>query len=451
MLSEINKDFFKKLALLALPVSLQFLLHSSRYITDVIMIGNVGESELAAVGISTSIQLVANSVIFGLSGGVGILTAQYFGAKDQAGIRRNAALGVLAGGILMIPVGLIFYMFPEMVVRVGTDQPEIIPLGAVYLKITALLPLMVSFIVCVGAAFNSIGKPHLNLVFTAVSVLLNAFFNWILIFGHLGAPAMGLGGAAIATNLSMVFQIVAILIYMLFADTPVQITLKSIKDALKREHSKKFLDVSIPLTVGGVVWHVGSFAYQSIYGHMGATELVAITIITPLRTVAFAFFWGIASAAGVMMGHHLGANEFTMAWKRSRALIVIGITISIIASSGIWLLREPIFLMFGDLDKTTLAMVMKVLIVLLLTIPILAANVIGIVGILQSGADNRFILIMDMVCQWGAGIPLSWLAAFYFKASLDIVFLAAFSEEIVKVFIWIPRYIGKKWVRNIIT
>jgi putative MATE family efflux protein len=352
--------------------------------------------------------------------------------------------------IIMVPLAALMFFFPGSLVAIGTNHPDLIDLGSRYLRITAVLPVGIALVAGVGAGLNAMGRPHLNFAFTAVAVLSNIFLNWVLIFGNLGAPAMGIEGAALSTLVSVIIEVVFILVYLQLSGHILRVSPARIHRALARDAVKQFLRISLPLTIGGLVWHLGTFVYQAIYGHLGASELAVISMVQPVRTIMFAFFWGISSATGVIMGHHLGAGEFQHAWYRSLVLIGLGVTAAIAAVIVVWLGESSIFAAFSQMSPETIASARSVMFAVLLTTPILAANVVGIVGVLQSGADTRFVLVMDVFCQWAVGIPLCYLAAFHLELSLDFVFLAAFCEEIVKLFIWIPRFSSRIWIRRLV-
>jgi Na+-driven multidrug efflux pump len=222
------------------------------------------------------------------------------------------------------------------------------------------------------------------------------------------------------------------------------------KDAGK-EDLKRFLKISIPIIIGGVVWSIGAFIYRIVYGHMDSHELAVMTMLEPVNTICFSFFWGVSSAAGVIVGHNLGAGNSRQAYAQSFVLTAIGFFVSVMAAAGIWMFKEPVLGLFGALEAETLALAEDVLVVVLGTVWIRAINVVSIVGVLQSGGDNRFVLAMDVFCQWVVGIPLAFLAAFYFDFSLKWVYLAATGEEIVKLFIAIPRMYSRAWMRNLVS
>ncbi|MCK9521746.1 MAG: MATE family efflux transporter [Proteobacteria bacterium] len=450
MRAYLDRSFFQKLFRLAIPVSLQYLLHSSRYIADMFMLGQIGENPLAAVGLCTNLHMLFNSVVWGLAAGVGILGAQFFGAKQTKRLAQTVNIGVAASALLMLPLCLLLFVWPEGVMRIGTDQGEIIALGARYLRITALLPLGMTIVASVGAGLNAMGRPHVNFIFTTVAVFSNIFLNWVLIFGNLGAPALGVDGAALATLLSMLIEVAFIFAYLAVAKTAIRVTPLRVWRALDSQAVRHFLRISVPLTIGGVAWHVGAFVYQAIYGHMGTLELASVSMVQPMRTIMFAFFWGISTATGVIMGHHLGAGEFQHAWYRSQVLVAFGVGASLIAVLLVWLGEPLIFSLYGQMTAETLEAARLVLWAMLLTTPILAANVVGVVGILQSGADTRFVLFMDVSCQWLVGIPFCYLAAFSWHWPIAWVYLAAFGEEFVKLFIWAWRFRSRAWIRRLV-
>lgn len=451
MFSFVDRSFFRKLVSLAVPVTLQSLLYSSRGFVDMMMLGQLGEAPLAAVGLVTSVMFVALHVVTGLSSGVGILGAQYFGADNPRGVQRSVALGIVTALSVGVPLCLLMLALPEAFVRIVTDRSELFPLGVDYLRWVAFQLVAASIAIPFEAGLASIGRPGMNLVFNALGVAVNLGLNWVLIFGNLGAPALGLTGAGIATFVSVTVETAAIAAFLYGTRHSVAVRGEVLREALVPTEIRRFLALSVPLAIGGVLWSIGMLLYNVAYGHMGTVELAVMSIIAPITSLCFAAYWGVSSAAGIMIGHHLGAGQRREARVRSWVLTALGTVTAVLVAAAIWWSRASIFALYDGLAASTLALAEGVLAVALATIWVRAINVVVIVGVLQSGGDNRFVLRMDMFCQWCVGIPLTYLTAFYWHLSLPWVFAAATGEEMIKLFICVPRLHGGKWMRNLVS
>jgi Na+-driven multidrug efflux pump len=207
-------DFLKRLILIAIPIALQNIMFSSRGLVDVLMLGQLGEAEIAAVGVASRATFVTTIMLVGVTTGGALLTAQYWGAQNKEGVRQSTALTWMVSMAMATIAVALFLFMPHQIMSLATDSQEVIDLGADYLLITALTMYVVSCGSSMAVGLRSIHQPGVSTFFSGIGIVANVFFNWVLIFGHLGAPAMGIKGAAWATLISGVIEIVFLYGYL---------------------------------------------------------------------------------------------------------------------------------------------------------------------------------------------------------------------------------------------
>ncbi len=444
-------DFYKRLAIIAIPSTLQFLLTSSRQLVDTFMIGQLGEVPVAAVGAAARPFFVVIMVLWGASHGTGMLASQYWGKKDIIGVRKSVVQAVLLSLMVVLPAYIIFRFFPEYVIRLVTSDPEIILQGKTYLSIVSSNMLALSVTFPVYAGLRSINQAYTCTVISTFGVVFNIVANYLLIFGYFGFPQLGLQGAAIGTMLSAILESAIAVCYIYFTDHTLAVKAKALREALRADQFKKFFDITFPVIVNGLVWSAGTYIYFIIYGHMGKQELAVMTMFTPLESFCIAFFGGVSTGAAVMLGHHLGRKDFGIAWKESWLFVIIGFLVSLVLSAVLMLLRDSLLGLFdGSMTAQTLALARDAYPILLIGLMSKAINIVVINGVLRSGADTKFILKLDMGCQWLVGIPLGLLGAFVWNLPLKGVFALVCGEEVVKIFICTARMYSRVWIRNLV-
>lgn len=444
-------DFYKRLAIIAVPSTLQFLLTSSRQLVDTFMVGQLGEVPVAAVGAAARPFFVVIMVLWGASHGTGMLASQYWGKRDIIGVRKSVIQAVLLSLAVVLPAYIVFRFFPEYVIRLVSSDPEVILQGKTYLSIVSsnMLALAVTFPVYAG--LRSINQAYTCTVISTFGVLFNIGANYLLIFGHFGFPALGLQGAAIGTMISALLETAIALCFIYLTGHTLAAKARALREALRADQFKRFFAITFPVIVNGLVWSAGTYIYFVIYGHMGKQELAVMTMFTPLESFCIAFFGGVNTGAAVMLGHHLGRRDFEIAWKESWIFVIIGFLLSLVLSAVLILLRDNLLGLFEQsMSSLTLAIAGDAYPILLLSLISKAINIVVINGVLRSGADTKFILKLDMCCQWLVGIPLGLLGAFVWNLPLKWVFALVCCEEFVKIFICTARMYSRAWIRNLV-
>ncbi|MDR9825550.1 MATE family efflux transporter [Vibrio sp. FNV 38] len=450
VLRHLDRDFLRKLIAIALPITLQNIMFSSRSLVDVMMLGQLGEYEIAAVGIAARATFVSTIMLVGVTTGGALLTAQYWGGGNREGVRQSTALTWLVSMLFAAITVVIFLLFPHNIMGVTTDSQTVIDLGAQYLTITSVTMFVVACGASMAVGLRAVHRPGLSTLFSGVGIIANIFLNWVLIFGHLGFPQLGIVGAAIATVISGVIEIACLYGYLYGKKHLLAFGRADISAVLNKEKIHKFLSLSLPTTFNFLIWSGGLFAYQAIMGQTGVQGLAALAVMTPIESMSLAMMIGLSTSGAVLVGNQLGAKRFEEVYYQAIGITFINIAVSIVVAISVYLLRDPILNAFSALSPETRALSDKFMLILCIGIFLRSVPMMAINGVLRAGGDVKFCLYQDIVAQWMIGIPCAALAAALLGWPPEWVYLLFLLEELVKWIGSIPRIKTRKWIRNLL-
>lgn len=445
-----SADLFKAILTVAIPVTLQTILFSSKGLIDLVMIGQLTEENIAAMGVASRALFVATILLAGVTAGGAMLTAQYFGANDLKGVTRSTALTwVISSIAALLPLGM-FHFYGDTIIGLSTNSEPIIALGQQYLKISGWSLFAVAFSASIAAGFRSMHQAALGTWFSGLGIMLNVVFNWILIFGHLGFPSLGLKGAAIATVLSSLLEVTAIYLFLHVKNHQLGFGRTELKQALQLKHIRPFLSLSIPTTANFLAWAGGLFTYTAIMGQTGELGLVALSVITPIEAFSLSFLTGVANASAVVVGNQLGANRPHLAYAQAKGFSVIAIGVTLCVSIALWFLQSTILDQFTALSEDARQMAEQFYLILCFGILLRSLPTLMVVGVLRAGGDVKFCLYQDLGTQWLFGIPLAAIGALAFGFSPPIVFAMFFLETLFKWGACLYRFRSQKWMNHLI-
>lgn len=434
--------------MIGLPVSIQNLINTVVNMVDTFMIGSLGDDYVSAVGLANKVFFVLNLLIFGIGSGCSVLLSQYYGKRDDKNLNRTfgfmMALSLIGSFIFFI----LAVSIPGALMRIFTESEALITIGSSYLRIVSVSYVFTAFSMAVGAMLRSINKTRAPMIFTIISVFINVFFNFIFIFGKMGAPVMNADGAAIGTIIARFVEFMCILFYLIFAKRDVKLEIKEIVH-INKETIKKNLKFALPVIVNEVGWGLGTTMYSVIYGHMGDEVVASMTIATALEDLVYALLFGVSTACAVIVGNQLGSNDLEKAEKSAVKLLICGIVLSAVLAGILVLVVNPYIMLYKTTDVVA-SNIRKVCIAYAIMMPARTFNLIMIVGILRSGGDTLFCMIMELTCLWGIGVSLGAIGAFLLNLDVLWVFVLCETEQLVKVVIGFIRYRQKKWVKNIV-
>lgn len=436
---------------LAWPISLQSILVTMLGMSDIMMVGHLGDTAVASVGLGNRIQFVVLIILSGLATGVGVLSAQYFGAAKSSRINPVIIKTLAIGIAVLLPVILLTFAFGDLVVGLGTTDPVIINTGEAYLWVTMPSLVFVILIMVFENALRGLGQVKFSMGLGMIAIVSNIVLNYWLINGGLGIDALGVAGAAWATFIARGLH--AFLIVFWLAKRNHVVFPRSLFDTAFFDKSQwvSLIKLVWPLMVGVGVWSLGTFVYQLIYGRMGTQELAVMSLMAPMEGVLISFFLGFASACSIMVGQRLGQDAFSSAWSVARGFVISAPIVTFFLGLLMLSLQSIVFMPYSNLDQDTLAVAQNIFMLITFGTCIKVFNMTASMGILRAGGDNKHCLFIDFSGMWVIGIPLTFAAAFYFDLPIYWVVLVTYSEEVVKSVLFVYRLKAKHWLRNLAT
>lgn len=443
-----DKSFLKKIISIAIPIAFQNLLNTTLNLVDTMMIGSLGQSTIAAVGLANKVFFVFSLLLFGIVSGSSILTAQYYGKKDIKSIRKVLGISLLlglAGSLLFVLAGL---FIPKMVMRVFTPSENTIILGAKYLRIVALSYPLTAVTNCYISILRATNKVKAPVFISMASIMVNIVLNYTFIYGNFGFKAMGVEGAAIATVIARLVECSLILLVVYKLKGPAAAKISELLD-FSKDFIKKFFITVLPVIANEFMWGLGVTMYALVYGRMGDSAVASITITQNVEQICVVIFQGLSSATAVILGNELGANKLKKAETHSKYIFFIQIILTIFMAIVCMLIRKPLITLFS-VDGEVANNITKCLNVFIFYLPFRMFNLINIVGVLRSGGDTKAALILDITGVWLVGIPMAFLGGIIFKLPIYYVYGMITFEEFYKFVFGFKRYKKKKWVKNIV-
>lgn len=442
-----HEHFFEAVCALAIPVALQSMLQSSFSMVDQIMIGQLGEINVAGVGLAGKFSSIYSVVISAIGAVAGIMIAQYLGQKNRSEVRRsfftNLLLGAGIAGMFMV----ICTLFPNQIMGAYTRDVQTRQAAAEYLMLISGTFVPMAGATLLSTLFRCLEKPRLPLYASILSALLNTGLNYIMIFGKLGISPMGVRGAAFATVISQCANFLLMLLML----SPNGFLLKSNEGeptATLRMNWGQYWSMLLPLLVCEVVWSLGENVYAAIYGHMSTDASAAMTLTNPIQGLVIGALCGLSQAASVIIGKHLGSGENEEAYWSAKKLMLYG-AIGSVLLSVIVMIASKAYVGIYQVDNAVKTMTMQILFAYAIVVPFKVLNMILGGGIIRSGGRTKYVMFIDMVGTWCFGVPLGLLSAFVWKLSIPYVYFLLSLEECIRFGISLIVFRRRKWMNQL--
>lgn len=446
--------FYKRLFFLALPLILQNLITTSLGFVDTFMVGLLGNNELSAVTAANTPVFLVQVIIFGLISGLTVLVSQYWGRGDTDAINRCMGVAMYAGVGIAAPVALVLFLFPNFVMSLVTNNALLIELGVPYLQIVGISYVFNAVSSVYVGMQRSTENPAMGMIVFAASMLLNTFLNYILIFGKFGAPAMGVTGAAIATLTSRVVEFLLVLGYALFSHrVPLQL---SALFRPGRAMLRSFLKYSTPVIVNETLWGLGTTVMTAIMGHMviSAEMLAAYAIMGNIDKFSTVACFGVAGATAVIVGKRIGEGaDKEEVYSLGSCLLIVSFFVGLAVALALAVLLPTVFIPYlyplFHLEGLALRIAVTMCVVFICMLPMKAFDITNITGLLRAGGDAKMGSVIDLTCQWGVAVPLTFLTALVLGAPVTVVCLAIQSENVCKMPWGVHRLRSRKWINDV--
>ena len=440
--SSFNKDILR----LAVPIVLQNIVTTAVNSADVIMLGFVGQDALSAGSLANQVMFILNLVYTGISSGVIMLAAQYWGKKDTKTIEHIMGIGMQLSIFISSMFFIMAFFFPHILMRIFTNDINLITEGIPYLRMVSFSYLFMSFSQVYLCAMRSIERVHFSTVTNAVALILNIIFNAVFIFGLFGAPKLGILGVALATVIARAVEF-TICVIDNFIPKAIHFHIKNVLEVNKILFFD-FMKYSLPAFGNEIVWGVAFSMYSVIMGHLDSDIVAANAVVVVARNLGTVACFGIADAGAIILGKSIGSGNTDTIKSDSSHFVKITSMSAVVGGIVIFLLR-PVFFTMADLTPTAQSYLSIMLFINMYYIVGQAFNTAMICGVFRSGGDSKWGFFCDIIDMWCYSVPLGFISAFVLKLPPMWVYFLICTDEFVKIPFVYKHYKSYKWLKNI--
>ena len=443
-----DREFIHSMLALAIPVAFQQLITASLNMIDVLMVGQLGETSVAALGLANQIFFLLILFLFGVTSGMSIFTAQYWGKGDVENIRK--VLGICLA--LAISVAAAFSLaatgIPHLLMRFYTEDQEVIRLGSDYLRIVGLSYILMAISVSYIAVLRSIRMVTITVLVSVLALGLKTILAYVLIFGVGVFPKLGVRGAAIGTATGWAFQCILVIILVYALKTPLAANPLSFF-RFNRPFALNVLRTSLPAAINEVLWSVGITSYNAVYARIGTDAIAAININATMEELVFVVFIGLGNACSVMVGNKIGAGGKDTAFEYGRRFSILGVIVALLSGLIVFSLREPVIGLY-EISDSAANNLRGLMFVFAVSAWLRMLNFILFIGAMRAGGDTRYAMFTELFSVWLIGVPAALIGGFLLHLPVYGVYALVLLEEAVKAIIVIRRFLSRRWIHDLV-
>lgn len=432
---------------IAIPIALQNLITYATGMMDTVMLGQLGEVELSGASFANQFGMIYMVLTFGIASGTNVLLSQYWGKGDVKSIRSILSIMYRVTIVLSLIFTAVAHLFPEFILSLFSNDPLVIAAGSRYLALVCFSYLLNGMTNAMLMSLRSVGTVGISIVVYITSFFANTSLNYILIFGKLGFPALGMEGAAIATIIARGIEMTISVIYLLRFEKKIRYTLRDVVD-YDRSFLRDFAVNVTPVMLNELIWSLGNSTVLAIMGRMGRDLVSANTIANITAQFTQVFIIGISNATSVVIGNTIGMGDKERTRALANAILVVSAGFGLIAAGLMLLLRGPVIGLY-NIPEATKILTNQIMAVFALTTFFRSMEFVGLIGILRGGGDNRFVLFCDVFFLWAVAIPLGAFAGLWLRLPAPLVCFILQCDILLKLLFSLPRIWGGKWVRDV--
>ena len=440
-----EKSFYKLILSIAVPVVLQNMITIGVNIMDTLMLGNYGEVQLSASSLANEFINIYHIMCMGMSMGAAVLTAQYYGAGNNPSLKKIVTIVLRMGLVIAAAFTVVTLLFPEELMRLYTPDEAVIEKGVLYFRISAVTYVLLGVSLILTNILRTVHQVRFPLVLSIVTFFVNVFFNWVFIYGRLGAPEMQIEGAALGTVIARQVECSSLVTYFFVFDKRIGYR---IKDLFMKcgDHVRVYITYAIPVMVSDTLLALGNSAVSIIMGHIGASFVAANSIISQTVRLSTVFNQGLSSASSVITGNTLGKGERDKAYHQGVTFLCLSILIGL-AAAVIILLISPLLVESFNITQETKDIAYQLMASVSVMMVFQTVQSVLTKGVLRGGGDTRFLMLADILFLWLASIPLGYLCGLVWHLSPFWIYAALKIDWVIKSVWCIFRLRSKKWIR----
>lgn len=448
-LLEKDKNFYKKVAAIAIPIALQGLITNGVNMMDTIMVGKLGETSLSAVSLANQFITIFHIFCMGIGMGASVLVARYYGMKDNGSLKKTVNIMLR----LCLFMSLIFCIatlaIPRLIMQIYTSDESIITLGVEYLKYSVITYFLLGLSLTTTIVLRNVGQVRLPLYTSIASFFINIGANYVFIFGveSLGMKPMGVAGAALGTLVARIFEFSVICGYLFFKDNEICFKIRDIFTPVGNIW-KEYIRISIPVLISDGILALGNNSVAMVIGRLGESFVAANAVTAVAQQLSSVMIQGFSQAGAIITGYTLGEGNREKAQRQGYSFLLIGGIFGIIGAIIILLISAPLISAY-DLSPETRALAKQLMLSICIIIVFQATNSIMTKGVLRGGGDTKVLMIADNIFLWVASIPLGYIAGLVLHMPAFWIYFALKIDQVLKAFWCVIRLRSGKWIKKI--
>ena len=442
-----DRSFYATILKIAIPVSLQQLITVGINLMDTIMLSSMGDAQLSASSQASQFINLFQIFCMGIGMGASVLTARFWGMQDKNSLRKAITIMVRIVLAFATAFFLATLFFPEMIMRIYTTNSVTMAYGVSYLQ--WILPTYY----CMGLSLTctiilrSVGQVKIPLFSSVIAFFINVFFNWVFIFGNLGAPRMEIAGAALGTLIARIFELLFICGFFFWKDQRIAYRIRHLFLPC-RDLTPEYLRISIPVLISDGLLAFGNNSVAMIMGRIGDTFVAANSVTMVVQQLSSVLTQGISNASGIITGHTMGRGEYDKAQKQGYTFLFLGGLVGCAAAVVILMIRGPI-INYYEVSQQAKEISWSLMDSISFIIIFQAMNSILTKGVLRAGGDTKFLMAGDILFLWVASIPLGALAGLVWHWPPFWIYCMLKIDQILKCVWCFFRLKSKKWMKKI--
>ncbi|MBR3691699.1 MAG: MATE family efflux transporter [Clostridia bacterium] len=442
-----DRELYKTMVRIAVPVSLQSLITVGINLADTVMLSSMGDAQLSASSLAG--QFINLFMIFcmGIGMGASVLTSRFWGMKEIPSLKKSITLMLRICLCFVAVFTLATVLAPGLIMRIYSDEAEIIRYGVLYLRWMIPTYLCTGLTLTCTIVLRTVGQVRIPLVCSIIAFFVNVFANWVFIFGKLGAPRMEIEGAALGTLIARIFELVFICGYFIVVDRRIGYRIRDFFGRA-RDLLREYVRVSIPVLISDGLLALGNNAVAMVMGHIGQAFVAANSVTVVVQQLSSVLTQGISNASGIITGHTMGRGDYKKAQRQGYTFIFLGIIIGIFAALVIFVLKDPIINYYKVSDEAR-AIADELMNAILIIVIFQSLASILTKGVLRAGGDTRFLMAGDILFLWVASIPLGYLAGLVFHWPAFWIYTFLKIDQVIKSIWCIFRLHSGKWLKRI--
>lgn len=443
-----DRDFMRSMLAIAIPVAFQQLVTASLNMIDVLMVGQLGETAVAALGLANQIFFLLILFLFGVTSGMSIFTAQYWGKGDVENIHKVLGICLAIAVAVAAAFSLAATLIPHRLMGFYTEDQEVIRLGSDYLRIVGLSYVAMAISVAYISVLRSITQVKITVVVSVLALGLKSVLAYLLIFGVGIFPELGVRGAAIGTAVGWMFECILLIILVYTLKTPLAANPLSFF-RFNPVFVTNVLKTSMPAAINEVLWSLGITSYNAVYARIGTDAIAAVNINATIEELTFVLFIGLGNACAVMVGNKIGAGEKQIAFEYGRRFLILGLTVAVAGGAVVFSLRETVVSLY-EISPSAADNLRGLLSIFAISAWLKMLNFILFIGAMRAGGDTRYAMFTELFSIWTIGVPAALIGGFVLHLPVYEVYALVLLEEAAKAIIVIRRFLSRSWIHDLV-